>query len=282
MHRNRARAFTLIELLVVIAIIAILAAILFPVFAQAREQARKTSCLSNCKQIGLGLMMYVQDYDETFPYAWGNPAGTWYDTVDPYIKAGVPAGGSWTTRQGIWMCPSDGDGTRNMGQKVISYTSNANLMGGGSDPSVRQPKSLAAVTRPAEVFAAFDSVKWRYEAGSTNGEVPTDNIRVQPAGDVDVNEASEAAAQWMQSYFKCRENDMTDYTGSIWDCPSAISATARPAGWRTSSGRTATRRRRVGARSAQPINCHFWTALWRRPMDRTARRSPARSPKPLT
>ena len=61
------RGFTLIELLVVIAIIAILAAILFPVFARAREKARAASCLSNCKQQGLGFMMYVQDYDETFP-----------------------------------------------------------------------------------------------------------------------------------------------------------------------------------------------------------------------
>jgi prepilin-type N-terminal cleavage/methylation domain-containing protein len=64
---RRRSAFTLIELLVVIAIIAILAAILFPVFAQAREKARQAACLSNLKQIGTGVMMYVQDYDETFP-----------------------------------------------------------------------------------------------------------------------------------------------------------------------------------------------------------------------
>jgi prepilin-type N-terminal cleavage/methylation domain len=65
--RGASSAFTLIELLVVIAIIAILAAILFPVFAQAREKARQTACLSNMKQIGIGLMMYTQDYDETLP-----------------------------------------------------------------------------------------------------------------------------------------------------------------------------------------------------------------------
>jgi len=68
---RRTRGFTLIELLVVIAIIAILAAILFPVFARAREKARQASCLSNCKQMGLATMMYCQDYDEKFPGASG-------------------------------------------------------------------------------------------------------------------------------------------------------------------------------------------------------------------
>src|SRR5947199_4837052 len=87
------KGFTLIELLVVIAIIAILAAILFPVFAQAREAARKTSCLSNEKQLALGWLMYAQDYDETFPMsAQLDPRGGqifWMSMIDPYIKGGV-------------------------------------------------------------------------------------------------------------------------------------------------------------------------------------------------
>src|SRR5579864_2083597 len=89
-YHSRARnGFTLIELLVVIAIIAILAAILFPVFAQAREQARKTSCLSNQKQISTGFLMYVQDYDETFPLRTPGPGleQTWM-TQPPTARPG--------------------------------------------------------------------------------------------------------------------------------------------------------------------------------------------------
>jgi len=102
--------FTLIELLVVIAIIAILAAILFPVFAQAREQARKTVCISNMKQISLAMLMYVQDYDEKFgvernyqdpnnpnPYNPPGPGGyTWRWSLYPYLK-----------NVQIWNCPDD-------------------------------------------------------------------------------------------------------------------------------------------------------------------------------
>ena len=97
---HKRRGFTLIELLVVIAIIAILAAILFPVFAKAREKARQTSCLSNEKQFTLGFLQYKQDYDERWPIGLFLPIGvagvpSTIDVVAPYIKS-----------QQIWMCPS--------------------------------------------------------------------------------------------------------------------------------------------------------------------------------
>lgn len=98
----RRRGFTLIELLVVIAIIAILAAILFPVFAQAREKARQTSCLSNVKQITLGMLMYVQDYDETFPsgYDFGPPL-EWREVTQLLVY------GKYATTA-LFQCPSHG------------------------------------------------------------------------------------------------------------------------------------------------------------------------------
>ncbi|RYG65917.1 DUF1559 domain-containing protein, partial [bacterium] len=104
---SRNNGFTLIELLVVIAIIAILAAILFPVFGRARENARRSSCQSNLKQIGLGIMQYTQDYDETMPRTFCGPGNgiaesntstifKWMDSVFPYIKS-----------EQIFSCPSD-------------------------------------------------------------------------------------------------------------------------------------------------------------------------------
>jgi len=121
------QAFTLIELLVVIAIIAILAAILFPVFAKVREKARQTSCASNMKQIGLALTQYVQDYDETYPCAIDSgfeySSGTdltahWTQKVIPYIKA-----------NGVYGCPDDpGAGSPDQANSwkgvVCSYAAN--------------------------------------------------------------------------------------------------------------------------------------------------------------
>jgi prepilin-type N-terminal cleavage/methylation domain-containing protein/prepilin-type processing-associated H-X9-DG protein len=123
-HRS---GFTLIELLVVIAIIAILAAILFPVFAQAREKARQTGCLSNMKQIGTAFQLYGTDYDEGLP-AWdeyygqahataesplsgansvdgNNPNGAWQTKLQPYVKSGAP---EQFDNSGVWQCPSLG------------------------------------------------------------------------------------------------------------------------------------------------------------------------------
>src|SRR5437870_6994180 len=91
-RRHKERGFTLIELLVVIAISAVLAAILFPVFAQARDKARQASCASNMKQLGLAVFMYAQDYDERMPSVhWG----AYYYAVQPYMR-----------NNQMWSCPS--------------------------------------------------------------------------------------------------------------------------------------------------------------------------------
>jgi prepilin-type N-terminal cleavage/methylation domain-containing protein/prepilin-type processing-associated H-X9-DG protein len=135
--------FTLIELLVVIAIIAILAAILFPVFAQAREKARAIACVSNEKQIGLGTVMYIQDYDEQLPLA--RCFGT-YNTaipleIAPYIQK---VNGFAANNAGIWRCPDDNilpgvDPASGLGQPVagsVHQTYNPVIgSASGSDPA---------------------------------------------------------------------------------------------------------------------------------------------------
>ncbi len=124
MNNLKRNGFTLIELLVVIAIIAILAAILFPAFARARENARKTSCLSNMKQLGLGFMQYTQDYDEKFPGSapTSDTAGTIgtpnFSRLGHWVPSGlvsgatpcIPANGAifpYVKSSQIFVCPSD-------------------------------------------------------------------------------------------------------------------------------------------------------------------------------
>lgn len=152
---RRIFGFTLIELLVVIAIIAILAAILFPVFAKVREKARQTACLSNEKQLGLGFMQYVEDNDETFPcgikvngdprYGLGWPA-----TIYAYVKS-----------KGVFVCPSDIIPSYGRGD-ILSYNYNMNIPNPSSIGGVSG--ALARFGSPAKtvLLCEMSNAPYRY------------------------------------------------------------------------------------------------------------------------
>ncbi len=189
--KNHHHAFTLIELLVVIAIIAILAAILFPVFAQAREKARTISCLSNCRQIGLGVMMYVQDYDERFcPYFSGyDPANNhyyapslyWPQLVSPYIQraAGNGQGGQSLVADlsGVFICPDTTAPTAAQQKSACGGYGNITSYGLSDDivnwwepdgvATTYVPVDLAQVSAPADAVLGTETYDWL-----CNGQMP--------------------------------------------------------------------------------------------------------------
>ena len=151
MRIGKKTAFTLIEILVVIAIIAILAAILFPVFARARENARRSSCMSNLKQLGLGIMQYTQDNDEAYPtpyYYNGARAVLWMEHIFPYVKSNQ-----------VFICPSGPSPTTfDIPSLTKTYEATLGMNNTGFGPSNNGGGTLrmAALPKPAQFIMVID------------------------------------------------------------------------------------------------------------------------------
>lgn len=235
---NTKRAFTLIELLVVIAIIAILAAILFPVFAQAKVAAKKATCISNVKQLGLASIMYSVDSDDLLPPARSVSTGyALSQLLDPYVKNGKSTA-SWHSYGGLWTDPNDPDAN---GEFKASMTANASIFGvsivnqstgapctvadrgsNGCDGPQESSMSSTNIPSPASTWAlspaAHACLPW---AGGCPGEIPTDLARksweIPPFDKID-GSAPEAVA-WTQDYLT--KYDYSDkFQGIPWqDCP---------------------------------------------------------------
>jgi prepilin-type N-terminal cleavage/methylation domain-containing protein/prepilin-type processing-associated H-X9-DG protein len=163
------KGFTLIELLVVIAIIAILAAILFPVFARARENARRASCQSNLKQLGLGIIQYAQDYDEKMPVtnivggtaSCGDTMGAgWGSRIFPYVKSTQ-----------VYVCPSD-SGYVDSGYARISYAYNSAI--GGTSSTKAISGALSALNSSALTVLLFEATHAEMPNGWSEATIAND------------------------------------------------------------------------------------------------------------
>ncbi|MBP8955371.1 MAG: DUF1559 domain-containing protein [Armatimonadetes bacterium] len=204
------RGFTLIELLVVIAIIAILAAILFPVFARAREKARQTACLSNLKQIGLGAMMYSQDYDEMIMPGYmcsraNGSFGWWYEAngrIQPYVK-----------NIQLIKCPSDP--TANFG-----YGINYNLYNGGPNPGdgcySAGGRAMSKITKPAEVGSFADSYLNCSYPGNRRGHWGTDPAGATLCGRVECRHNNGANIAYCDGHAKWAQMNEFAPGNTLW------------------------------------------------------------------
>lgn len=218
--------FTLIELLVVIAIISILAAILFPVFARARENARRTSCVSNLKQLALGIRMYTQDYDERFPMYKMNDTGVtasnpfgWSDAIQPYIN-----------NKQVLQCPSEPN-KPNISPSSPGYT---DYWINAETASSATSASLAQVAYPSQTVLSGDgdSGTSRYNAnGITNNKdgfnsscstrTSTDpqglNRAKIPGGGYDRHLEGTNIA-FIDGHVKWLKGDGTSFSQGVFDC----------------------------------------------------------------
>lgn len=152
------RAFTLIELLVVIAIIAILAAILFPVFASAREKARSSMDMSNQRQIGLGLRMYLDDHAGTLPQAWDPSGRDWAEAIEPYIKMSMTNNGVITQFGQVWRCPS-------AVKLQAAYSLNAYMAGGQTGSGGVQVLRESQIEFPSKTLLVSETTT-TYKSGA--------------------------------------------------------------------------------------------------------------------
>jgi prepilin-type N-terminal cleavage/methylation domain-containing protein/prepilin-type processing-associated H-X9-DG protein len=194
MRRTRKPGFTLIELLVVIAIIAILAAILFPVFAQARERARMSACLSNMRQVGTALMMYAQDYDETLPHirftCTGARCYVWKNAIRPYLKSldvlACPSNPYGKTQAGKFSDPAlpgvgNAEGWEYEPEQRMPISYGMNSCAADHQPAATSkvpPTRLGQLVRPADTMMVVENqqrpysdmtVHWMWEPSRCEG-----------------------------------------------------------------------------------------------------------------